>query len=88
MSSEPAPKVYLQNRLSRCRQKLQELEPVLRSKQVDVEKLRKLVPAYAQDHSLGNAEEVADVRLYKMCSKLTTRSLIALLRIFWRQIIS
>ena len=32
MSVEPAPKVYLQNRLSRCRGKLQELEPVLTSK--------------------------------------------------------
>ncbi|THH27874.1 hypothetical protein EUX98_g6316 [Antrodiella citrinella] len=60
MSIEPAPKVYLQNRLSRCRRKLEELDPILRSKKVDVEKLGKLVPAYAQDHSLGNAEEVAD----------------------------
>ena len=29
MSVDPAPKVYLQNRLSKCRSKLEELEPVL-----------------------------------------------------------
>ncbi|KAH8104793.1 hypothetical protein BXZ70DRAFT_1005298 [Cristinia sonorae] len=60
MSVQPAPKVYLQNRLSRCRQKLQELRPVLQSKRQEVEKLAKLVPAYYQDHGLGNAEDVAD----------------------------
>lgn len=61
MSIEPAPKVYLQNRLSRCRQKLEELNPVLRSKQLEVEKLANLASAYAQDHGLGNADEVAEV---------------------------
>ncbi|TCD63247.1 hypothetical protein EIP91_005803 [Steccherinum ochraceum] len=60
MSVEPAPKVYLQNRLTRCRQKLEELRPVLQSKRQEVEKLGKLVPAYAQDHSLGNVDEVSD----------------------------
>ena len=32
ISVEAAPKVYLQNRLNRCRTKVQELEPVLTSK--------------------------------------------------------
>ncbi len=32
MSVEPAPKVYLQNRLGKCRSKFEELEPVLTSK--------------------------------------------------------
>ena len=32
MSVDPAPKVYLQNRLSKCRSKLQELDPVLSAK--------------------------------------------------------
>lgn len=32
MSVEPAPKVYLQNRLSRCRAKIEELDVVLNSK--------------------------------------------------------
>ena len=32
MSIEPAPKVYLQNRLAKCKQKLQELEPIIKMK--------------------------------------------------------
>lgn len=64
MSIEPAPKVYLQNRLTRCRHNLDELHPVLHSKRQEVEKLAELVPAYAQDHALGNTEEVADVRCF------------------------
>lgn len=32
MSTEAAPKVFLQNKLSRCRAKLQELGPVIDSK--------------------------------------------------------
>ncbi|KAI0373757.1 hypothetical protein BV20DRAFT_962334 [Pilatotrama ljubarskyi] len=60
MSLEPAPKVYLQNRLSRCRAKLQELEPVLSSKRKEAEQLNKLVAAYSTDSSLGNVDEVLD----------------------------
>ncbi|KAI0647754.1 hypothetical protein C8Q79DRAFT_951721 [Trametes meyenii] len=60
MSVEPAPKVYLQNRLSRCRTKLQELEPVLASKRKEAEQLAKLVTAYSTNNTLGNPEEVLD----------------------------
>ncbi|KAI0712543.1 hypothetical protein C8Q76DRAFT_735094 [Earliella scabrosa] len=60
MSVEPAPKVYLQNRLSRCRGKLQELEPVLTSKRKDTEQLVKVVSAYSADAGLGDAEQVLD----------------------------
>ncbi|KAI0755276.1 hypothetical protein C8Q80DRAFT_422803 [Daedaleopsis nitida] len=60
MSVDPAPKVYLQNRLSKCRNKLQELEPVLTSKRRDTEQLAKLVAAYSADAGLGNADEVLD----------------------------
>ncbi|KAI0669220.1 hypothetical protein C8Q78DRAFT_1042286 [Trametes maxima] len=60
MSVEPAPKVYLQNRLSRCRAKLQELEPVLTSKRKEAEQLAKLVAAYSSNHTLGNPDEVLD----------------------------
>ncbi|KAI0357415.1 hypothetical protein OH77DRAFT_1450808 [Trametes cingulata] len=60
MSLEPAPKVYLQNRLSRCRAKLQELEPVLSSKRKEAEQLSKVVSAYSTDSSLGNVDEVLD----------------------------
>jgi hypothetical protein len=34
MSVEPAPKVFLQNKLSRCRAKLQELGPLMDSKSI------------------------------------------------------
>ncbi|TBU61870.1 hypothetical protein BD310DRAFT_872749 [Dichomitus squalens] len=60
MSVDPAPKVYLQNRLARCRGKLQELEPVLTSKRKDTEQLAKLVEAYTADNGLGNVDEVLD----------------------------
>ncbi|KAI0632446.1 hypothetical protein C8Q77DRAFT_1125758 [Trametes polyzona] len=60
MSVEPASKVYLQNRLGRCRAKLQELEPVLSSKRREAEQLGKLVAAYSSDSTLGNAGEVLD----------------------------
>ena len=65
MSVEPAPKVYLQNRLTRCKQKLDELRPVLLNKQQEVGKLAKLIPAYSQDRGLGNADEVADVSILR-----------------------
>ena len=32
MSIEPAPKIFLQNKLRQCREKLQELAPVMDSK--------------------------------------------------------
>ncbi|OSD07541.1 hypothetical protein PYCCODRAFT_1430796 [Trametes coccinea BRFM310] len=60
MSVEPAPKVYLQNRLSKCRTKLQELEPVLSSKQKEADQLRKLVDTYTLNSTLGDPNEVLD----------------------------
>ncbi|KAI0769881.1 hypothetical protein C8Q74DRAFT_1271721 [Fomes fomentarius] len=60
MSVERAAKVYLQNRLTRCRSKHQELEPVLTSKRKDVGQLEKLVSAYSANATLGNADEVLD----------------------------
>ncbi|OJT08068.1 Protein BZZ1 [Trametes pubescens] len=60
MSVEPTPKVYLQNRLSRCKAKLLELDPVLASKRREAEQLEKLVAAYTSDETLGNAGEVLD----------------------------
>ncbi|KAI0328863.1 hypothetical protein GY45DRAFT_1325708 [Cubamyces sp. BRFM 1775] len=60
MSVEPAPKVYLQNRLSRCRAKIEELDVVLTSKRREAEQLKKLVAAYSSDATLGNVTEVLD----------------------------
>ncbi|KAH9890020.1 hypothetical protein C8Q73DRAFT_706343 [Cubamyces lactineus] len=60
MSVEPAPKVYLQNRLSRCRAKIEELDVVLTSKRREAEQLKKLVAAYSSNATLGNVNEVLD----------------------------
>jgi len=60
MSVEPAPKVYLQNRLSKCRTKLGELRPVIDGKRREVEQHAKLMNAYSKDPKLGDAEEVSD----------------------------
>ncbi|KDQ62593.1 hypothetical protein JAAARDRAFT_30501 [Jaapia argillacea MUCL 33604] len=60
MNAEPAPKVFLQNKLSRCKTKLQELAPLLQAKRSEVDRLSKLVTAYTNDGSLGNLDEVTD----------------------------
>jgi hypothetical protein len=36
MSVEPAPKIFLQNKLSRCRSKLQELQPLITAKRTSL----------------------------------------------------
>ncbi|KAF5330266.1 hypothetical protein D9758_014458 [Tetrapyrgos nigripes] len=58
MSTEPAPKVFLQNKLRRCQAKLQELSPVVEAKQRDRDQLVKLVEAYLEDASLGKVDDV------------------------------
>ncbi|GJE88388.1 hypothetical protein PsYK624_044710 [Phanerochaete sordida] len=63
MSTEPAPKVYLQNRLAKCKQKLQELEPIIKMKRQEVDQLAKLVSTYTEKPSLGNVDEVSDAYL-------------------------
>ncbi|KZT09361.1 uncharacterized protein LAESUDRAFT_675278 [Laetiporus sulphureus 93-53] len=60
MSVEPAPKVYLQNRLTKSRAKLSELRPVIDGKRRDVEQFSKLMDAYTKNSSLGNADEASD----------------------------
>ncbi|KAI0081551.1 hypothetical protein K474DRAFT_1681918 [Panus rudis PR-1116 ss-1] len=63
MSVDPAPKVYLQNRLTRCKQKLLELHPMVDAKRKEVEQLARLITAYGNDSKLGNVEEVTDLYL-------------------------
>ncbi|KAJ7288142.1 hypothetical protein C8J57DRAFT_1641335 [Mycena rebaudengoi] len=60
ISVEPAPKVFLQNKLTRCRSKLQELSPVLEAKRRDNEQYLKLFSAYDADHSLGKIDEISE----------------------------
>ncbi|KIJ42343.1 hypothetical protein M422DRAFT_254412, partial [Sphaerobolus stellatus SS14] len=71
VSVEPSPKVFLQNKLSRCKAKLKELGPLLGSKETESEKLQQLVQSYTEDEpSLGNLEEVKE-RLIDTQQQLT-----------------
>ncbi|KAJ7643977.1 hypothetical protein FB45DRAFT_284926 [Roridomyces roridus] len=58
ISLEPAPKVFLQNKLARSRGKLQELGPLMDGKRREQDQLWELFHAYDADHSLGKTEEV------------------------------
>ncbi|GBE83192.1 hypothetical protein SCP_0502390 [Sparassis crispa] len=60
VSVAPAPKVFLQNRLHRCRAKLQELRPVLDAKRKEMEQFAKLVSTYSAERGLGDVDEVSD----------------------------
>ncbi|KIY45574.1 hypothetical protein FISHEDRAFT_49111 [Fistulina hepatica ATCC 64428] len=60
ISLEPQPKIFLQNKLSRSRGKLAELEPVILSKERDLEKLQRLVATYEADPSLGSLDEMTE----------------------------
>ncbi|KAA1469744.1 hypothetical protein DENSPDRAFT_641109 [Dentipellis sp. KUC8613] len=60
MSLEPGPKVFLQNKLSRCRGRRSELAPLLQTKSAEEEKLIAIVTAYKDNQSLGNVDEVMD----------------------------
>ncbi|KAJ6508511.1 hypothetical protein C8R45DRAFT_1168696 [Mycena sanguinolenta] len=60
MSVEPAPKVFLQNKLSRSRAKLQELDPLMDGKRREQDKLRDLFLAYDADYSLGNNDDLSE----------------------------
>ncbi|KAF9049462.1 hypothetical protein BDZ89DRAFT_1088904 [Hymenopellis radicata] len=68
LNVDPAPKVFLQNKLTKGRIKLQELTPlngdqaymVLLFLRRDVEKFSKLAEAYETEHSLGNIDEISD----------------------------
>ncbi|KAJ8523239.1 hypothetical protein ONZ45_g333 [Pleurotus djamor] len=51
MSVEPGPKVFLQNKLAKCRTKLQELDPLVDSKQKDFNQLTKIVESQNVEHS-------------------------------------
>jgi len=60
MSIEPAPKVFLQNKLSRCRVKLEEVTALVESKRRESAQLSNLVVAYTHDHSLGNVDDISN----------------------------
>lgn len=51
---DPAPKVFLQNKLARSRAKLRELNPALGKKRADAEKYRVMFTACATDNTSGD----------------------------------
>ncbi|EIW81337.1 hypothetical protein CONPUDRAFT_82321 [Coniophora puteana RWD-64-598 SS2] len=57
MSTEPAPKIFLQNKLAKARSKLDELTPILISKRHESEKLGEIVKAYTANKSLGSVDD-------------------------------
>ncbi|KAG6849331.1 hypothetical protein H0H93_009376 [Arthromyces matolae] len=58
ISVDPAPKIVLQNKLSRCRSKLHELLPLVDTKQTELNQLSNQVSAYKADHVLGSIDEL------------------------------
>ncbi|EGN98055.1 hypothetical protein SERLA73DRAFT_55208 [Serpula lacrymans var. lacrymans S7.3] len=58
MNVEPAPKIFLQNKLARSRNKLQELEPVLQAKRDEVEKYGNFAAGYSSNDDSVNNDEV------------------------------
>lgn len=60
MSIEPTPKVFIQNKLRRCREKMEELRPLIETKRNELNRLSSQVQAYTADHSLGTIDELTD----------------------------
>jgi len=58
MCVQPAPKVVIQNKLAKCRSKLQELGPLINTKVQEVDKYTKLVST--SDRSLGDIDDVTN----------------------------
>ncbi|KIM35924.1 hypothetical protein M413DRAFT_325021 [Hebeloma cylindrosporum] len=60
MSVEPSPKVFIQNKLRRSREKLAELIPLIESKRAELNQLSLEVSSYTPDHSVGHIDELTD----------------------------
>lgn len=60
MSIEPAPKIVLQNKLSKCRSNLQEVAPLIETKRRELDQFTLSLSAYTPDHTVGNIDEISD----------------------------
>ncbi|KAF6744502.1 hypothetical protein DFP72DRAFT_1094692 [Ephemerocybe angulata] len=60
MSVDPAPKVFIQNKLRRCKEKLGELQPVVYSKKTEVAGAASKIKTYQADHTLGPIDDQTD----------------------------
>ncbi|PWN49546.1 hypothetical protein IE53DRAFT_369667 [Violaceomyces palustris] len=79
MSTEQDPRVYLQNRLIRCRARLGELQPLVESKRREVAGLENLKDAYEKQEGLGDPDEVMDNLFESLRQAFTLESEEALL---------
>ncbi|KAL5519895.1 hypothetical protein ACEPAG_1555 [Sanghuangporus baumii] len=55
---EPEPKVVLQNKLSRCREKLEEINGLIDAQRKDVDKLSNILSTYSNNRSLGSVDDI------------------------------
>jgi hypothetical protein len=61
LSVETVPKAFLQNNLSRCRAKLQELTPLLVTNRDKLDKYSKSIDAFASVQGFGDMDDIFDV---------------------------
>ncbi|KAG6827113.1 hypothetical protein H0H92_013157 [Tricholoma furcatifolium] len=60
ISVEPAPKIFLQNKLTRCQMKLSELGPLVDAKQQEQDQLLSQIGSYKLDHTFGTIDSLSD----------------------------
>ncbi|KJA24386.1 hypothetical protein HYPSUDRAFT_38820 [Hypholoma sublateritium FD-334 SS-4] len=60
MNIEPAPKVVMQNKLRRSREKLAELMPLIQDKRLELKKLSARISSYCADHLAGDIDDSTD----------------------------
>ncbi|KAJ3547629.1 hypothetical protein NMY22_g1574 [Coprinellus aureogranulatus] len=60
LSVDPAPKVFIQNKLRRSKEKLSELQSVIYSKKTEVAQAARPVNSYQPDHTLGPIDDSTD----------------------------
>ncbi|XP_006462400.1 hypothetical protein AGABI2DRAFT_73127 [Agaricus bisporus var. bisporus H97] len=60
MSTEPAPKIWLQNKLNRSRTKAQELAPLILLKETEFNHLSKKLQTNIADHPVGPVDDIVD----------------------------
>ncbi|KAF8904120.1 hypothetical protein CPB84DRAFT_1835747 [Gymnopilus junonius] len=63
MSVEPAPKIVIQNKLRRSREKINELNPLVKSKRAELNELSAQISSYSADSSVGAIDDLTDKHL-------------------------
>ncbi|TFK23395.1 hypothetical protein FA15DRAFT_670509 [Coprinopsis marcescibilis] len=60
MSVEPTPKVFIQNKLRRSKEKQQEIQALISSKKIEAGQLARQVKDYKPDHQTGKIDDFVD----------------------------